>query len=253
MLLLNRLRCPHQAQLGWLPSQHRSYHKTTRGNRALPNDKGESDDVLEKAWDQIKDKLARSPDLNDEEKELLKKATVDDVTSSSFIKEAVSKQLGPLLESIGIEADPYSFFIDLLGLATFIQFISLGMLFYSAEGLGYDTGEAFRLSGGLLLGYLLRPLVKIEQFLQPVYNLLTKAIAGPNAEYVVERASDEAIQSTVSKLSIMIACGLLLPQLILHYSLRECLQLTGPATVGLVLFDVMYGAALLIKIDQAKR
>jgi hypothetical protein len=208
---------------------------------------------VEKAWEKIKKNLASSPDLSDEEKDILKKASVDDVTSATFIKEAVAKQLGPLLQSIGVEADPYEFFIELLLLASFIQFVSIGMLFYSSEALGYDAGEAFRLSGGLLLGYMLRPFVKIEQFLQPVYNFLTKAIAGPNAEYVVERASDEAIQSTVSRLGIMIAAGLFVPQFLGSYSLRECLQITGPATVGLLLFDIVYMAALLIKVDQGKR
>ena len=161
---------------------------------------------MDKAWAKIQKKLAESPDLSDEEKRILQSATADDVASANFIREAVGKQLGPILSSIGITGDPYDFFIDLLTLASFIQFISIGMLFYASESLGYNQGEAFRISGGLFLGYFSRPFVKIEQFISPLYNLLLKAVS-PNTEYVIERASDEAIQSTVNKLGVMIVSG----------------------------------------------
>ena len=36
---------------------------------------------------------------------------------------------------------PLTFFVDMLKLATFMQFITAGMLFYATELNGYDTGE----------------------------------------------------------------------------------------------------------------
>ncbi len=42
---------------------------------------------------------------------------------------------------MGVDEDPYTFFIELLKLASSIQLVSIGVLYYTAElGLHYDSG-----------------------------------------------------------------------------------------------------------------
>lgn len=52
------------------------------------------------------------------------------------------EQLGPLLKSLGVHDDPLEFFMDLLRLATALQLLSGGALFYGAELCGgLDSGD----------------------------------------------------------------------------------------------------------------
>jgi hypothetical protein len=65
---------------------------------------------------------------------------------------------------MGIDEDPYEFFLDLFRLALVFQLVAAGLVFYTVElGLGGDAGDAFRAVGGLLLGYTLRLVIKVEQ------------------------------------------------------------------------------------------
>lgn len=72
----------------------------------------------------------------------------------------------PLLsmQSMGIQQDPYDFFLDLFRLALVFQLVAAGLVFYTMElGLGGNVGDAFRAVAGLLLGYSLRLGIKVEQ------------------------------------------------------------------------------------------
>jgi hypothetical protein len=65
---------------------------------------------------------------------------------------------------MGLQEDPYTFFLDLIRLALLFQLAAAGLVFYVTElGLGGDAGDAFRAVGGLLLGYTLRLGIKVEQ------------------------------------------------------------------------------------------
>jgi hypothetical protein len=65
---------------------------------------------------------------------------------------------------MGINEDPYEFFLDLFRLSLVFQLAAAGLVFYTVElGLGGDVGDAFRAVGGLLLGYTLRLGIKVEQ------------------------------------------------------------------------------------------
>ena len=48
------------------------------------------------------------------------------------------------------------------------------------------SGDAFRGAGGLALGYAMRPFLKVEQLLYPVYNW-GLALFFPNAGYEVSK------------------------------------------------------------------
>lgn len=64
---------------------------------------------------------------------------------------------------MGIQEDPYTFFIDMFKLALTMQLLSAAVVFYTAElGLGLAAGDAFRAVAGLTLGYFLRLSIKIE-------------------------------------------------------------------------------------------
>jgi hypothetical protein len=53
--------------------------------------------------------------------------------------------------------------MDLVKLAMGVQLATAAALFYGCEvGLGYDSGDGFRVVSALFLGYFLRIFVKIE-------------------------------------------------------------------------------------------
>lgn len=65
---------------------------------------------------------------------------------------------------MGIQEDPYDFFLDLFRLSLVFQLGAAALVFYTVElGLGGNAGDAFRAVGGLLLGYTLRLGIKVEQ------------------------------------------------------------------------------------------
>lgn len=74
-----------------------------------------------------------------------------------------------VLQSMGIDEDPYEFFLDLFRWALVFQLVAAGLVFYTVElGLGGNVGDAFRAVGGLLLGYTLRLGIKVEQLVSAV-------------------------------------------------------------------------------------
>ena len=68
-----------------------------------------------------------------------------------------------LLQAAGSQEDPYEFFLDLVKSAMVVQLGTAAALYYGCEvGLGYDSGDGFRVVTALFLGYFLRIFVKIE-------------------------------------------------------------------------------------------
>lgn len=99
------------------------------------------DVYLSKVWDDLKKDLRN--DLDPEAAKALDSLSYEDLLNqdSQVMRKLAEEQLAPILQSMGIEDDPLVFFMELLQLATFIQFVTCGVLFYSAELWGhYDTG-----------------------------------------------------------------------------------------------------------------
>jgi hypothetical protein len=76
---------------------------------------------------------------------------------------------------MGLQEDPYTFFLDLIRLALLFQLAAAGLVFYATElGLGGNAGDAFRAVGGLLLGYTLRLGIKVEQLVSLQERLFSR-------------------------------------------------------------------------------
>ncbi|KAG1654929.1 hypothetical protein FOA52_004715 [Chlamydomonas sp. UWO 241] len=200
-------------------------------------------------WKTTKADLQRG--LGAEEAAMLDEVTYEDVMDGDkLLRKVTDAQLGPVLAAMGIDADPFSFFIELIKIATVMQLVSGAALFYGAELLGgYDAGEAWRLVGGLGLGYCLRPFFKMEQLLWPVYNAMLGVIT-PGEAYEVPPSSTQEMQSTLNRLGILIAVCFFLPQAVLHWDVAECVQLVAPLGAGLFLFDIVYLLALMVKVGR---
>lgn len=73
------------------------------------------------------------------------------------------------VQSMGIDEDPFEFFLDLFRLSLVFQLGAAALVFYTVElGLGGNAGDAFRAVGGLFLGYMLRLGIKVEQLVSAV-------------------------------------------------------------------------------------
>ncbi len=58
------------------------------------------------------------------------------------------KLLGPTMAAMGLEMDPLEFLLEMIKLATFLQFVACGLVWYGSQGLGHaDVGERRRLPG----------------------------------------------------------------------------------------------------------
>ncbi|GLC33472.1 hypothetical protein PLESTB_000078600 [Pleodorina starrii] len=202
---------------------------------------------LSSMWETIKKDVKK--ELSPEEAQVLESIKVDDLMGDQgdLMKKLADEQLGPLLSSLGINEDPLEFFVDLLRLATGLQLVSAGVLFYGAELWGgLDSGEAFRCVCGLAAGYMSRPFFKVEQLLWPLYDWGLRIIA-PGAVYEVS-ASREESTTTLSRLGIAVAVCSFAPQVLLGWDSGTAMQFVLPLAAGWLLFDVMYMAALLAKL-----
>lgn len=80
--------------------------------------------------------------LSQEEAKYIDDLSLEDMTSpdNKAIRKLAQEALGPLLT--GTDVDPLQFFLEVVGLATFIQFVTCGMMFYGTEFWGhFDTGK----------------------------------------------------------------------------------------------------------------
>ncbi|EFJ52224.1 hypothetical protein VOLCADRAFT_120398 [Volvox carteri f. nagariensis] len=200
-------------------------------------------------WETIKKDVRK--ELSPEEAQVLDTINVDDLMGDTggLMKKLADEQLGPLLQSLGVSEDPLTFFVDLLRLATALQLLSAGALFYGVELWGgLDSGEAFRCVCGLAAGYLSRPFFKVEQLLWPLYDWGLRILA-PGAVYEVT-ASREESQATLTRLGVAVSVCSFLPQLLLGWDSSTAVQFVLPLTVGWLLFDVTYMAALLAMLQR---
>ncbi|KAF5842373.1 hypothetical protein DUNSADRAFT_7687 [Dunaliella salina] len=135
-------------------------------------------------------------------------------------------------------------------LALFLQFVTCGFLFYGCELVGhFDTGDAFRATLGLVLGYVSRPFFKMEALLYPIYNAVLRGVL-PDAVFEVPASSREATYSTINSIGITLAAAFLVPQVLLKWSVDDCSLLAAPLTVGWLLFDITYMSSLLLVIQR---
>jgi hypothetical protein len=82
----------------------------------------------------------------------------------------------------------------------------------------------------------------------PLYNAVVQLLIREDAVYEYPPASAEEKRDTLNRLGVVVAAALLLPQMLLGWQVSECWQLTGPMIGGLLLFDVSFILALLIKL-----
>eukprot|EP00955_Chlamydomonas_euryale_P063467 358674-Chlamydomonas_euryale.AAC.4 len=96
---------------------------------------------LRKLWADSKRDLKRN--LGEKESAMLDDLGYEDMMDFERLMRKVTEgQLGPVLQSMGIQEDPLAFFVEVVKLATFLQLVTCGALFYGAELIGsYDTGE----------------------------------------------------------------------------------------------------------------
>jgi len=222
---------------------------TTGSTGSNGTEPADVDVYLGNVWEDLKKDLKKN--LSADEAKMLETISYDDLISGdNVMRKLANEQLGPILVAMGITADPFDFFMELIQMATFMQLVTVGILFYSAELFAhYDTGEAFRAAFGLTAGYMLRPFFKVEQVLWPVYNWGIRLLV-KEATYEVPPATQEEVQSTLNKLGILIAAAFFLPQALLDWSVPECVQFVAPLSVGLFMFDMVYMAALLLKLGM---
>ncbi|GIL83151.1 hypothetical protein Vretifemale_11961 [Volvox reticuliferus] len=176
---------------------------------------------------------------------------VDDLLGDTgdLMKKLADEQLGPVLQSLGVNEDPLAFFVDLLRLGTALQLLSGGLLFYGVElGVGLDSGEAFRCVCGLAAGYLSRPFFRVEQLLWPLYDWGLRILA-PGAVYEVTVSREES-QAALTRLGLAVAVCSFVPQLLLGWDSASTVQFVLPLAAGWLLFDITYMAALLVKLQK---
>lgn len=80
--------------------------------------------------------------LNEEEASIVDSITLEDINSmDKLMEKLVDKQLGPLLASAGVTEPPVVFFFELIKLALFLQFVTVGCVWYGTQYWGhYDSG-----------------------------------------------------------------------------------------------------------------
>lgn len=201
---------------------------------------------MEKLWQNIKKDAKQR--MGPQEAGMLDNLQLKDVESGEWARKLATLQLGPVLGALGVEDDPLEFFLDLIKVMLFLQLITCGVVFYSTELFGsYDAGEAFRATSGLALGYMIRPAIKIDQLLAPVYNWGVKLFF-PNLSYEVTDLTSSEMQTTLNQLGILMAASFLLPQLLLGWDVEACTQLVAPLAVGLFCFDIVLIISLLLKL-----
>jgi len=209
------------------------------------------DRQLSKLWETMKSDMKKGADP--ESARLLDELKYEDLVGpnpTKFFRELASAQLGPILEALGINEDPFDFFVEVVKLATFLQFVAVGMAFYSTELWAHaDAGAAVRVSGGLLLGFLTRPAFKVEQFMFPVYNDLLGRFF-PQATYEVPATAREDAQGTLNALGVAIAAAFLVPQALWHWDTPTSCSFVTPLAAGWLTFDIAYIAALLVQIRR---
>lgn len=101
------------------------------------------DKQLSALWTDMKKQLKK--DADPESAKLIDQLSYEDLVgpnSGNFFRQLAEAQLGPILAAMGIDEDPFDFFVEVIKLATFLQFVTCGMLFYGTELWAHlDTGE----------------------------------------------------------------------------------------------------------------
>lgn len=203
--------------------------------------------MLEKVWGNLKRDLKK--ELPPEQAAMLDEWKSSDIQTDKVFREMANHQLGPFLQSMGIQEDPYDFFLDLFRLSLVFQLGVAALVFYTVElGLGGNAGDALRAVGGLLLGYTLRLGIKVEQLAWPIYNGLVQFLISEGATYEIPPATPEEQRETLNKLGVTIAAAFLVPKFVFGWQNDECWQMVVPMVGGLLFFDVAYMFGLLIKL-----
>jgi len=203
--------------------------------------------MLQDSWERLKKDLKK--ELPEDQAALVENWSLEDISEGDKVfRQIAESQLGPILEAAGSQEDPYEFFLDLVKSAMVVQLGTAAALYYGCEvGLGYDSGDGFRVVTALFLGYFLRIFVKIELLVWPLYDGLLKLMAS-NAVYEIKPASPAERQATLNQLGLVMATACLLPKFLLGWQNEECLQIVLALGLGLFMFDVCYLAALLWKL-----
>jgi hypothetical protein len=93
------------------------------------------------------------------------------------MREQADRELGPLLQSLGIDAEPSAFLEEVMTLAAVLQLGSCGMMYWSLQlHFDWSTMEAFRAAIGLAVGLVTRPALETELLFLPLYSDLMQVL-----------------------------------------------------------------------------
>lgn len=196
-----------------------------------------------------KDSNSSSEDQREQSKSGLHELldTSDDVEDSNF-RDMANRELGPLLQSMGIDAEPTAFLDEVMNLAAALQLVTLGLTFWGLQLYGgWTTAEAARAAIGLSVGLLTRPTVETELLFLPLYNDLMQLIS-PTTIMDVGPANKEQVTSVLNTVGALLFVGFLVPQMVFHWTAGESAQLVVPMAAGWLVFDLAYMIAFLVKL-----
>ena len=101
-----------------------------------------ADETLAAFWEDLKKDLKK--DMRPDEAQLLESIKYEELVQddNGLFRRMAEQQLGPIMAQLGLEnEDPLEFFLELIKIATFMQFVTCGMAFYSSEVFGHlNTG-----------------------------------------------------------------------------------------------------------------
>eukprot|EP00798_Chlamydomonas_sp_ICE-L_P013410 gene13410-19261_t len=207
------------------------------------------DENLRQIWDDMKVKMKER--MPAEESALIESVTYEELMEpgNNVFKRLADQQLGPSLDAMGItDESPFDFFITLVSAGLLIQFVSVGMLFYSSELIGHmDAGQALRVASGLGAGYLLRPFFRTEQLLGRMYNGLLQNMG---VEPMFSNPDPKLVQQTLNGLGILIAVLFFAPRALWGWDAETCIQFVSPVPFGIFLSDLTYVSALYLKLNS---
>ena len=178
------------------------------------------------------------------------KFSLDEILSGDrFMQELADKELGPVLESLGIQEDALSFFKGILKVAAIIQLFLCGMVFYGSElYLHYDAGESFRAVLGLMLGFGAGMFTNTDKLFGPLYNAVVRFV-NEDAAYEVPSPSDKELLTAFNRIGLITGVAMILPQVLFGWHTKECIQLAVPLATGMFVQELCYILAFLIKVN----
>lgn len=215
------------------------------------NNEGDGDDAklqafLKASWKDVKREALQ--EMTPEQAEIFEDMELDDILDPSrAMRKATEQSLGPVLRAAGIEEDPFDFLIEIVKLGASVQLITCAVVFYGAGFYGHlDLGDSWRAVGGLVLGYLTRPLLNLELVLFPVYNVVAQLLL-KDSVYDPPESTPGRRMEVINRVGLVTATLTLVPQLLFGWSTMDALEFVVPVAAGWLFFDISLMLAFIVK------